>query len=91
MKLRVIERNRSHVKVNVFTDGALNGTLCFIPDEWRQFKTLVEAEIKELNQPRCEVCERRKKPIGRDSRDNGLCDQDCEGYHMDPEPGTEWD
>ena len=38
----------------------------------------------------CTVCHRRKKPIGRDSRDNGLCDQECEGYKLPPHPGHLW-
>jgi hypothetical protein len=36
------------------------------------------------------VCGRLKKPLGRDSRDNGLCDCDCEGYRQPPEPGHLW-
>ena len=38
----------------------------------------------------CAVCHRRKKPIGRDSRDNGLCDGECEGYRQEPKPGSLW-
>lgn len=38
----------------------------------------------------CAVCHRRKKPRGRDSMDNGLCDQDCHGYLLAPEPGHLW-
>jgi hypothetical protein len=38
----------------------------------------------------CTVCHRRKKPIGRDSRDNGLCDHDCPGYRLGPDPGSLW-
>jgi hypothetical protein len=106
MRLRVIDRNRRHVKVSVFVSGALNGTLTLLPSEWRVLQTILNAAQKEhklvdgtviiekLNQPRCEVCERRKKPLGRDqaSAMNGsLCDCDCEGYMQDPEPGTEWD
>lgn len=40
--------------------------------------------------PECTVCHRRKKPHGRDSRDNGLCDTDCEGYYQDPRAGHLW-
>jgi len=39
---------------------------------------------------RCTVCGLCKKPIGRDSRDNGLCDHECEGYYMDPQPDCLW-
>ena len=38
----------------------------------------------------CTVCGRAKKPIGRDSQDNGLCDSDCEGYNLLPRPGYNW-
>jgi hypothetical protein len=38
----------------------------------------------------CEVCFRRKKPIGRDSMDNGLCSWDCIGYRKNPQPGHLW-
>lgn len=38
----------------------------------------------------CETCGRRKKPIGRDSSDNGLCDQDCHGYYDSPVPTYRW-
>lgn len=38
----------------------------------------------------CTTCELRKKPIGRDSRDNGLCDQECPGYREEPYPDTLW-
>ena len=38
----------------------------------------------------CAVCHRTKKPSGRDSMDNGLCDRDCEGYRADPQPGHLW-
>ena len=38
----------------------------------------------------CTVCARRKKPHGRDSRDNGLCDGDCEGYRQEPQAGSLW-
>lgn len=41
-------------------------------------------------QPICAVCGRPKKPMGRDSRDNGLCDSDCEGYYVNPLPGHLW-
>ena len=40
--------------------------------------------------PWCNVCYRRKKPIGRDSRDNGLCDHECEGYTQPPLPNDKW-
>lgn len=39
---------------------------------------------------RCVVCHRTKKPIGRDSRDNGLCDYECEGYLQAPFVGSLW-
>lgn len=39
---------------------------------------------------KCAVCGRSKKPIGRDSRDNGLCDMECEGYREEPHPGYKW-
>jgi hypothetical protein len=39
---------------------------------------------------KCSVCGRAKKPIGRDSRDNGLCDYECEGYMLDPLPDNLW-
>ncbi len=38
----------------------------------------------------CVVCHRTKKPVGRDSRDNGLCQSDCHGYSQDPQPGHLW-
>lgn len=38
----------------------------------------------------CTVCDRRKKPVGRDSRDNGLCDHECPGWHLDPQPDYLW-
>ena len=41
----------------------------------------------------CEVCGRRKKPIGRAApmeMANGLCDGDCPGYHDRPFPGDLW-
>lgn len=41
----------------------------------------------------CTVCGLRKKPHGRSAPDamaNGLCDQDCEGYRLDPQPGCLW-
>lgn len=41
-------------------------------------------------QPRCTVCGRRKKPIGRDSMDDGLCSQDCHGYRNEPIPNDKW-
>ena len=40
--------------------------------------------------PQCALCGRTKKPLGRDSRDNGLCDHDCEGYRQPPHPGHLW-
>lgn len=39
---------------------------------------------------KCAVCGRRKKPIGRDSMDNGLCDRDCPGYSQEPHAGHLW-
>ena len=38
----------------------------------------------------CTVCGRPKKPIGRDSMDNGLCQHDCEGYRLEPTPSSYW-
>lgn len=38
----------------------------------------------------CTVCGRRKKPRGRDSMDNGLCDRECSGYGQEPLPGHLW-
>jgi len=38
----------------------------------------------------CTECHRRKKPVGRDSRDNGLCDHECPGYRRDPQPDYLW-
>ena len=32
----------------------------------------------------CTTCGRTKKPVGRDTIDNGLCDTDCPGYADDP-------
>ena len=40
--------------------------------------------------PKCTWCGRSKKPIGRDSMDNGLCDTACEGYRSDPTPCDLW-
>lgn len=40
--------------------------------------------------PKCRKCGRTKKPIGRDSLDNGKCDRDCPGYSEDPTPGHLW-
>ena len=40
--------------------------------------------------PTCEVCGRPKKPQGRDSMDNGLCDPDCDGYYDGEQPGHLW-
>jgi hypothetical protein len=37
--------------------------------------------------PTCTECGRPKKPVGRDSFDNGLCDHECPGYRKAPEPG----
>ena len=36
------------------------------------------------------VCRLSKKPIGRDSMDNGLCDSDCPGYFAEPKPHWLW-
>lgn len=53
----------------------------------RYFKDcIIECESRSV----CAVCGRTKKPWGRDSRDNGLCDTDCEGYAQDPRPGHLW-
>jgi hypothetical protein len=38
----------------------------------------------------CTVCHRSKRPVGRDSMDNGLCDRDCFGYLQEPTPGHLW-
>lgn len=38
----------------------------------------------------CDVCARHKKPFGRDSMDNGLCDRDCVGYDVEPYPQYLW-
>jgi len=41
----------------------------------------------------CTVCALRKKPVGRSASPvmaNSLCDGDCPGYHMEPEPGDLW-
>lgn len=38
----------------------------------------------------CAVCGRTKKPIGRDSFDNGLCSHECEGYRLEPLPDHLW-
>lgn len=38
----------------------------------------------------CTVCKRPKKPSGRDSMDNGLCDYECRGYRQDPQPPHLW-
>jgi recombinational DNA repair protein (RecF pathway) len=40
---------------------------------------------------KCAICGRTKKPIGRDSRDNGLCEYECEGYLQEPYPSAHWD
>ena len=40
--------------------------------------------------PICDECGRRKKPRGRDSMDNGLCDSDCPGYRRIPKSGHLW-
>jgi len=39
---------------------------------------------------KCAVCGRTKKPIGRDSMDNGLCSHECEGYRQAPLPSDLW-
>jgi hypothetical protein len=42
---------------------------------------------------RCTVCGRTKKPVGRSAplaMANGLCDDDCEGYRLEPFPGQLW-
>ena len=38
----------------------------------------------------CMVCGRTKKPVGRDSMDNGLCSYECPGYRKDPRSGSLW-
>jgi hypothetical protein len=41
----------------------------------------------------CTVCDLRKKPIGRSAplgMANGLCDDDCTGYRLEPRPGHLW-
>ena len=41
----------------------------------------------------CVVCHRRKKPRGRSApleMANSLCDGDCVGYNLDPEPSDLW-
>lgn len=38
----------------------------------------------------CAECGRMKKPIGRDSVDNGLCDRECPGYDQPPHVGSLW-
>lgn len=40
---------------------------------------------------KCAVCGRSKKPIGRDTRDNGLCSYECDGYRLPPAPSHYWD
>jgi hypothetical protein len=40
--------------------------------------------------PKCATCGRTKKPVGRDSMDNGLCQEDCDGYHQPPYAGHLW-
>lgn len=54
------------------------------PDYWKDCTKECERA------PNCAVCGRRKKPYGRYSRDNGLCDSDCEGYQMPPLAGHLW-
>jgi hypothetical protein len=39
----------------------------------------------------CQVCERRKKPIGRSAPIGmDLCDEDCKGYRKEPHVGSLW-
>lgn len=43
--------------------------------------------------PVCEVCGRRKKPLGRSEPAEGaggLCGPDCSGYYLEPTPGHLW-
>lgn len=40
--------------------------------------------------PECGVCGRRKKPVGRDSMNNGYCDHECPGYYQEPLAGWLW-
>jgi hypothetical protein len=51
---------------------------------------VTHAFVGEDCSPICGVCNRRKKPIGRDSVDNGLCDSDCPGYREAPYPCQLW-
>lgn len=39
---------------------------------------------------RCLECGRTKKPLGRDSQDNGLCDHGCSRYYDYPRPDSLW-
>lgn len=41
----------------------------------------------------CAVCRRMKKPIGRSApmeMAGPLCDYDCKGYRLDPQPSQLW-
>jgi len=39
---------------------------------------------------KCNICGRTKKPVGRDSHDNGLCSHECEGYRQEPYASSYW-
>lgn len=45
---------------------------------------------RKLKLVRCVVCGRFKKPVGRDYLGDGFCQHECEGYQLDPWPGTLW-
>ena len=38
MKAKIITINPRHIKVNIFVEGALNGTLVFVEDEYKKFR-----------------------------------------------------
>jgi hypothetical protein len=57
------------------------------PDYWQD--CTVACEARQV----CGVCGRRKKPVGRHGpleMANGMCDDDCAGYRLAPEPGHLW-
>lgn len=57
------------------------------PDYWKDCTVACEATQE------CVVCRRRKKPVGRAGpieMANGMCDDDCRGYRLDPTPGHLW-
>ena len=44
-------------------------------------------------QPECSVCHLRKNPRGRSApleMANSLCDHECTGYELQPQPGHHW-